>query len=50
MAEPIILCLTIEPGVYLPEFGVRLEMNIHILDNDAVITGERQDEIVHIQP
>ena len=44
------LGLTIEPGVYLPEFGVRLEMVIHIRDNDAVITGERQDEIVHIQP
>ena len=43
------LGLTIEPGVYLPEFGVRLEMDIHIRDNDAVITGERQDEIVHIQ-
>ena len=44
------LGLTIEPGVYLPDFGVRLEMDIHIRENDAVITGERQDEIVHIQP
>ena len=50
MAVSIILGLTIEPGVYLPDFGVRLEMDIHIRDNDAVITGERQDEIVHIQP
>ena len=50
MAVSIILCLTIEPGVCLPEFAVRLEMDIHIRDNDAVITGERQDEIVHIQP
>ena len=49
MAEPIVLCLTSEPGVYLSEFGVRLEMDIRIRDNDAVITGERQDEIVHIQ-
>ena len=49
-AVSIILCLTIEPGVCLPEFGVRLEMNIHIRDYDAVITGERQDEIVYIRP
>ena len=50
MAEPIVLCLTSEPGVHLPEFEVRLEVDIHIRDNDAVITGERQDEIVRIQP
>ena len=50
MAVSINLGVTIEPGVFLPEFGVRLEMDIHIRDNDAVITGERQDEIVHIQP
>ena len=50
LAEPIIYCLTIEPGVCLPEFGVKLEIDIHSRDNDAVITGERQDEIVHIQP
>ena len=43
------LGLTIEPGIYLPQFGVRLEMDIHIREDDAVITGERQDEIVHIE-
>ena len=43
------LGLTIEPGIYLPQFGVRLEMDIHIQENDAVITGERQDAIVHIE-
>ena len=41
--------VTIEPGIYLPEFGVRLEMDIHIKTRDAVITGERQDEIVRIE-
>ena len=43
------LGLTIEPGIYLPHFGVRLEMDIHIREDDAVITGERQDAIVHIE-
>ena len=43
------LGLTIEPGIYLPQFGVRLEMDIHIREDDAVITGERQDAIVHIE-
>ena len=42
------LGLTIEPGIYLPQFGVRLEMDIHIREDDAVITGERQDAIVQI--
>ena len=41
--------LTIEPGVYLPEFGVRLEMDVHVKPDDVVITGERQDEIFQIE-
>ena len=40
--------LTIGPGIYLPEFGVRLKMNVHVTPDDVVITGERQDEIVRI--
>ena len=41
--------LTIEPGIYLPEFGVRLEMDVHVETDDVVITGERQDEMVRIE-
>ena len=40
--------LTIEPGIYLPEFGVRLKMGVYVTQDDVVITGERQDEIVRI--
>lgn len=31
---------TIEPGVYLPEFGVRSEIDIYVGDGEARITGE----------
>ncbi len=41
--------VTIEPGIYLPEFGVRLEMDVFMGDGGPEITGERQDEIVHIE-
>ena len=44
------ICVTIEPGIYLPDFGVRLEMDVHIGDDDVEITGQRQDEIVRIAP
>jgi len=30
---------TIEPGVYLPEFGIRSEINLYVRGNEAVITG-----------
>ncbi|GAC1359954.1 MAG: M24 family metallopeptidase [Ktedonobacteraceae bacterium] len=32
-------CNSIEPGIYLPEFGVRSEVNLLILDQDAEVTG-----------
>jgi Xaa-Pro dipeptidase len=37
---------TIEPGVYFPDFGVRSEINMIVLDNDAVVTGPLQTEIL----
>jgi len=30
---------TIEPGVYLPEFGIRSEINLYVRGREAVITG-----------
>lgn len=30
---------TIEPGVYLPEFGIRSEINLFVRGSEAVITG-----------
>ena len=41
-------CFSIEPGIYLPEFGVRSEVNVYVEDHDARVTGEIQQEIVPI--
>ncbi len=32
-------CCSIEPGIYLPEFGIRSEVNLLIFENDAEVTG-----------
>ena len=41
-------CFSIEPGVYLPEFGVRSEVNVLVRPNRAEVTGKIQCEIVII--
>jgi Xaa-Pro dipeptidase len=41
-------CFSIEPGVYLPEFGVRSEVNVLVRENTAEVTGRIQREIVII--
>ena len=41
-------CFSIEPGIYLPEFGVRSEVNVYVGDQEARVTGEVQTEIVLI--
>ena len=41
--------VTIEPGIYLPEFGVRSEMDIYLGEDGPEITGDRQTEIVQIE-
>ncbi|HKY33957.1 MAG TPA: M24 family metallopeptidase [Candidatus Polarisedimenticolia bacterium] len=30
---------TIEPGVYLPEFGIRSEINLYVREREAIVTG-----------
>jgi Xaa-Pro dipeptidase len=37
---------TVEPGVYLEDFGVRTEINVFRGDHEAVVTGPCQDAIV----
>ena len=32
-------CCSIEPGIYLPEFGIRSEVDLLILEHDAEVTG-----------
>jgi Xaa-Pro dipeptidase len=39
---------SIEPGIYLPEFGVRLEVNMLVRPQGAEVTGTIQNEIVII--
>lgn len=41
-------CFSIEPGIYLPEFGIRSEVNVYVSDGDAVVTGEIQRSVVSI--
>jgi Xaa-Pro aminopeptidase len=39
-------CFSVEPGIYLPAFGVRSEINMFVGDHDARVTGEIQREMV----
>ncbi len=39
-------CFSIEPGIYLPEFGVRSEVNMFVDEHKARVTGEVQERIV----
>jgi Xaa-Pro dipeptidase len=41
-------CFSIEPGVYLPEFGIRSEVNVYVGKGFARVTGEEQEELVRI--
>jgi len=39
-------CTSIEPGIYLPEFGIRSEVNVYIDEHEARVTGAVQQEIL----
>jgi Xaa-Pro aminopeptidase len=39
-------CFSVEPGVYLKDFGVRSEVNMFVGDKEARVTGEIQRELV----
>jgi Xaa-Pro aminopeptidase len=41
-------CFSIEPGIYLPDFGVRSEVNVLVRPKAAEVTGKIQSEIVII--
>ena len=41
-------CFSVEPGVYLPEFGVRSEINMITAPGKAWVTGRIQQELVRI--
>jgi Xaa-Pro aminopeptidase len=37
---------TVEPGVYFEHFGVRTEINMHVGEREALVTGPMQTDIV----
>jgi Xaa-Pro dipeptidase len=39
-------CFSIEPGVYLPKFGIRSEIDMFVGDDEARVTGEIQRELL----
>ena len=39
-------CNSIEPGIYLPEFGIRSEVNVYVGEKEARITGAVQKEVL----
>jgi Xaa-Pro dipeptidase len=41
-------CFSVEPGIYLPEFGVRSEINMLTEPGRAIVTGPIQTELVSI--
>jgi Xaa-Pro aminopeptidase len=41
-------CFSVEPGIYLPEFGIRSEVNVYVGDGYARVTGEEQEELVRV--
>lgn len=42
-------CFSIEPGIYMKDFGIRSEVNVYIDGNGAVhVTGEPQTEILPV--
>ncbi|MGA3294691.1 MAG: Xaa-Pro peptidase family protein [Candidatus Acidiferrales bacterium] len=39
-------CFSIEPGIYLPQFGIRSEVNVYAGEREARVTGAIQGEIL----
>jgi Xaa-Pro aminopeptidase len=39
-------CNSIEPGIYLPEFGIRSEVDVYVGESEARVTGAVQTEIL----
>lgn len=43
-------CFSVEPGVYLPKFGIRSEVNVFVEEKGARVTGEVQSEMLRLLP
>jgi len=42
-------CFSVEPGIYLPEFGIRSEVNVYVQHGGAMVTGEVQKALITLQ-
>jgi len=42
------VCFSIEPGIYLPEFGVRSEIDMYVGEEAAEVTGDIQRELLRL--
>jgi Xaa-Pro dipeptidase len=43
-------CFSVEPGVYLPQFGIRSEVNVFVEPGSVRVTGEVQRELLRLLP
>lgn len=43
-------CFSVEPGIYLPEFGIRSEVNVYFAGTRAEVTGEKQERLLALLP
>ncbi len=41
-------CFSVEPGVYLPAFGIRSEVNVYRKESAAEVTGEMQSDLLRL--
>jgi Xaa-Pro dipeptidase len=41
-------CFSVEPGIYLPEFGIRSEVNVYVGAGYATVTGQQQEQMIRI--
>ena len=39
-------CFSVEPGIYMPEFGIRTEIDMYVDEKEARVTGAIQEEII----
>jgi Xaa-Pro aminopeptidase len=41
-------CFSVEPGIYLPRFGIRSEYNVYVSEKEARVTGAVQTELIKV--
>ena len=41
-------CFSVEPGIYLADFGIRSEVNVYVEKGRAEVTGPEQTEILKL--